>query len=500
MRVGARGLVGAIPAWVVVLTITAGFAIVAWSGVEQYKSSGGDDEVAFRSYVDGLYANHRLPGPSENAEYSLPPGVPALGVALNWAFKPITPDRPSPILQSLPRLLRRLLWLALVAGGAALITRASPLAPRWLIGAGVWVAAAGWAWAYVNAAADNEAWLPLVLIDFVSAVALVPLTAWLAHEAWPRSKWAAPLGAVGAVLLPSVFAASLYFHPDPPFAVLAVAATALALRAVRRGLTIPAGIAAGIVLGGAALARQSAPLVAVSVLAAVVLVARRDALRYVGAVAGALIVVAGPWWYHQIRLYGNPVQSNLNRPGRMLAHQPVSFFVSLPTELITRPYADHFPNELLPRFHAYLWSDWSGGYHKLWVSPKRYSRTLASVQSVLGFGGDALVLGGLAVLGLPAFARVFRRRAAGADAALAILSVLFVVSWAAYITTLIRFPQRDGDPIKAHYVLFLGPVSIVLAIAAGRALAGRGGWRRTLLFAWIAAYAVSWALTVATAF
>jgi 4-amino-4-deoxy-L-arabinose transferase-like glycosyltransferase len=480
--------------------ITAGFAVLAWSGVEQYKSSGGDDEVAFRSYVDGLYANHRLPGPSENAEYSLPPGVPALGVALNWAFKPITPDRPSPILQSLPRLLRRLLWLALVAGGAALIARAPPLAPRWLIGVGAWLAAAAWAAAYVNAAVDNQAWLPLVLIDFVAAVALVPLTAWLAHEVWPRSKWAAPLGAFGAVLMPSFFAASLYFHPDPPFAVLAVAATALVVRATRTRLTIPAGIAAGVVLGGAALTRQSGPIIAASLLAAVVLIARRGAWRYVAAATVALLVVAGPWWFHQIQVYGNPVQSNLNRPGRMLDHQPLSFYVSFPTELITHPQFNNFENELLPRFHAYLWSDWNGNYNQSWQTPKRYARTLASVQSVLGFGGDALVLGGLALLGLPALVRVLRRRATGADAGLATLSVLFVISWAAYITTLIRFPQRDGDPIKVHYLLFLGPVSIVFAIAAGLALARFGGWRRAVLVAWVAAYSVSWALTLLTAF
>jgi len=494
-------LTKALPAtWAVVAAITACFAIVAWSGVEQYKSSGGDDEVAFRSYVDGLYANHRLPGPGENAEYSLPPGIPALGVALNWAFKPITPDRPSPILQSLPRLLRRLLWLALVVGGAALIARAPPLAPRWLIGLGAWVAAAGLAWAYVNAAVDNEAWLPLVLIDFVSAVALVPAAAWLAHEVWPRSRWAASLGALAAALMPAVFAASLYFHPDPPFALVATVATALVLRAVRTGLTIPAGIAAGLVLGVAALTRQSAPIVAACLLAGIVLVARRGAWRYVGAAAVAMVVVAGPWWYHQISVYGNPVQSNLDRPGYMLDHQPLSFYVSAPTELITSPRYSHFENELLPRFHAFLWSDWAGSMHRNWTEAKPHAKTLASVQSVLGFGGDALVLGGLAWLGFPALLRAFRRTARDADAALAILTALFVVSWAAYVATLIRFPQKGGDPIKVHYLLFLGPVSIVFAIAAGLALARRGGWRRAALFAWVTAYAVSWALTVATAF
>ena len=230
------------------------------------------------------------------------------------------------------------------------------------------------------------------------------------------------------------------------------------------------------------------------------LIARRGAWRYVAAATVALLVVAGPWWFHQIQLYGNPVQSNLNRPGRMLDHQPLSFYVSFPADLITHPQFNNFENELLPRFHAYLWSDWNGNYNQSWQTPKRYARTLASVQSVLGFGGDALVLGGLALLGLPALVRVFRRRATGADAGLATLSVLFLISWAAYVMTLIRFPQRDGDPIKVHFLLFLGPVSIVFAIAAGLALARFGGWRRAVLVAWIGAYTVSWALTLLTAF
>ena len=69
----------------------------------------------------------------------------------------------------------------------------------------------------------------------------MPLTAWLAHELWPRWRWAAPVGALGAVLMPAVFAGSLYFHPDPPFAAFGVLATALVVRALRTGLTVPAG-------------------------------------------------------------------------------------------------------------------------------------------------------------------------------------------------------------------------------------------------------------------
>jgi hypothetical protein len=40
----------------------------------------------------------------------------------------------------------------------------------------------------------------------------------------------------------------------------------------------------------------------------------------------------------------------------------------------------------------------------------------------------------------------------------------------------------------------------VFAIASGSWLVSRGGWRRALLVGWVALYATSWALTVATAF
>jgi hypothetical protein len=478
---------------VVVLAITGGFAICAWSAVEQWGNGGGDDAYTYRDYVQWLDKQHRIPRRDQNYEYALPVGVPAVGVLVQRAFGTPNLDNPSsPPLQALPKLLRRLLWLGLLIGGGFAIARARPLQPRWLIGIGAWIAAGGWAAAYVWAAANNEWWLPLVLISYVAGVLLVPATALLAHEVWPDWRWASPLGATSAVLMPVVLASTLYFHPDPPFALLCVLAVALCLRALRTGPTVLFGIAMGVVLGLAALARQSWPVVAISLAAAAVLVARKRALPFLGAAAGAMLVIAGWWWYQQWERYSNPIQANLNRPGYMLDHQPFSFFVSFPSQLISHPRAPYFENALLPRFHAYLWSDWGGGYHH-WGETKRFATLLASTQSVLGFGGDALVLGGVAFIGLPA---MWRRR----DSAFVVLTTLFILAWGAYITTLVRFPQKGGDPIKVHYLLFLAPVSAVFAIAAARALVRRGGWQRLVLYAWLALYSLSWALTFATAF
>jgi hypothetical protein len=487
-----------VPPWVVVLALTAGFAVTAWSGIEQWGNAGGDDAAAYRDYVQWLDVQHRIPRRDQNYEFAVPIGVPYVGMLVQRAFGPPKLDDPkSPPLQVLPKNLRRLIWLALVALGGFALSRSRQVK---LIGIGALLAAAAWAGAYVVAAANNEWWLPLVLVSFTAGVLFVPATAWLAHEVWPEERWAPALGATGAVLLPPIFATTLYFHPDPPFALVAVAATALVVRAARTGFTVRSGLLLGVVLGAAGLARQSWPAVAIPLAVAVVLIARRAALPYLAAAAGAMVVTAGWWWYQQWERYGNPIQGNLDRPGYLLDHEPASFFVSFPAALVTRPYIPKFSNELFPRFHAYLWSDWGGNYHH-WGDTKPWATTLASVQSVLGFGGDALVLAGVAAIGVPAARRVLRRRAVRThDAALTVLTALFVLSWAAFVEQLVRYPWREGDTIKVHYLLYLAPVSIVFAVAAGTALVRRGGRRRALLLAWVAAYAVSWALTVATAF
>jgi 4-amino-4-deoxy-L-arabinose transferase-like glycosyltransferase len=501
MRMRLSALVEAIPTWVVVVTLTAGFAVVAWSFLEQHGAGGGEDSYSYVDYVQWLDKQHRIPRQDQNYEYALPIGVPWVGVLVQRAFGPPKYDDPnSPVLQGLPRLLRRLLWVGLILAGALALVRARPPEPRWLLGVGLWLAAAGWAVAYVIAAANNEAWIPLTLIAFTTSVALVPATAWLAHEVWPDRPRLPIFAAFASCLLPVVLAETLYFHPDPPFALLTTVAVALVVRALRTGVTVWTGAAAGVVIGLAGLARQSVPVVMVSLALAVVLVARKAAARYLAAGVVSGFVVLGWWWYQQWERYSNPIKSNLNRPGYMIDHQPLSFYLSFPIDLVTHPYKPSFMRTLLPRFHAYLWSDWYGGYHN-WGDPKPFATFFASTQSVLGLGGDALVVGSVAMLGVPALIRVARQRdVLPTDAGFATLTILFVLSWAAFVGTLTRFPQHDNDPTKARYLLFLAPVAAIFGVAAGQALIRRGGWRRASFLGWVAAYTTSWIFTILTAF
>jgi 4-amino-4-deoxy-L-arabinose transferase-like glycosyltransferase len=330
---------------------------------------------------------------------------------------------------------------------------------------------------------------------------LVVVAALLAHEAWPRRTYAPALAAAATALLPAVLRIGHFFHPDPLFALLSVTALLLVVRAKRLGWTVERGIAVGAVLGGTALVRQSAPIVFVALVVTVIVLGRRQALLFGMVALLAAMVVAGPWWGYQTSRFGNPIESNLDRPGYMLDRQPRSFFISLPVpDLVTRPYRESFKNQLLPRFHADLWSDWLGSEHS-WASPSRADRVVATSQSVLGLGGDLLVLGGLAAFGFPALRRSIRTTAVGtADSVLAASTLLFVLGWAAYVVTLVRFPQADGDPIQAHYLLFLGPVAALFAVCSARWAWNRSAGTRALLVAWLALFLASFVALLVTTY
>jgi hypothetical protein len=469
--------------------------VVSWSTLRDLGPAGAFDSGEFAAYADILDATGRLPTPEENYEYSLPPGLPLAAVYAQRVTEAL-PALPRPF-DGASSAVRRLLWLGLITAGvvAAGVARTRRGRAAALAAAGVAVV---WASAYVVRALADERWLTKPFLTLVAEIALVALTGLVAREVWPGRPLLPAAAMLALVALPVVPRMALFFHPDPPFAALVAGATAIILRASRTGWPPMLAVGAGALLGTTALVRQSGVVAALALGAGMLLVGRRRAARFVAVVAVSVGVVAGPWWLYQTDRFGNPVEANLDRPGYMLDHQPLSFYVSAPADLITHPYRESFKNELLPKLHAELWSDWFGGLHD-WPEASDADRLLASTQSTLGLGGDALVLAGLFAWGLPAARRAARGRAtAGTDAPLAILSTLLLLGFAAYVLTLVRFPQADGDPIKSHYLLFIAPAAAVFGTLAGVAVWRRGGVVRAAFTVWLALYALSYAALLAT--
>ena len=476
------------------------YVIAGWSGLTRLGDSAGYDSGAIKEYAETLRQTGRLPTPSENYEYSLPPGYPLLGAYLDRIVNVVSFDAGRPLVV-LPSWLRRGIWAALSVVGLLALTLSERRSRSWVVGLAAAAIAGAWAAAYVVTYLHEQAWSAKALMTFTLTAVIVLVAALLAREAWPDRVYAPALAAAATALLPAVLRIGLVFHPDPLFALLALTSVLLVLRARRDDWAAHRGITVGAALGCAALVRQSALIVIVSVGVIVVLLGRRHAARFAVVALMATLLVAGPWWGYQTLRFGNPIESNLDRPGYMLDSQPLSFFISLPLpDLVTRPYRESFKNELLPKFHAELWSDWFGANHD-WPNSSRADRLLATSQSVLGFGGDALVLGGLIGFGVPALRRAIRNPAVGRDdAALAALATFFLLGWAAYIATLVRFPQIDGDPIKAHYLLFLAPAAAIFAVCAGRWAWMRSRLTRLSLVVWLSLYVISFGAVLVTSF
>lgn len=482
-----------VPGHVVALgVLVAVVAAVAWWGGIAVGSAAAPDAPEHIEYARYLANTGHLPPKSLNYEYTSPPGYAFSVVYLQrWArWLHIHDGAP---LFVLPANARRIGWLALLAlAGLALTSRSLP--PRARVGAacavGILVLAG---FVAVVARMRQVPWSTGQMISLVSACILVLVTAALARRALPGSRYAPVIAAGAVAALPVFMREAVVFHPEALFAALVALALYAFVRGVEGEWRLRYAVAVGALVGLAALTRQTAPVVAVALGVAAVVAGRRDALRFVGVAAVALALVAGPWWGYQASRFGNPIQSNLDRPPYMLPNgQPRAFYLSFPAhDLVLHPYRNAFKNQLLPKFHADLWSDWYGVDRNFWATPSRAERVLASSQSLLGFGGDAVILAGLIVLGLPALGRLGHSRET--SPLLGTLALLSLLTWVTFVITLVRFPQASGDPIKASYFLFLAPAAAIFAVAFGRWLWRRGrGWR-IAVSAWALLYAASYA-------
>ena len=326
--------------------------------------------------------------------------------------------------------------------------------------------------------------------------------AWLlARQLWPSRPALAAAALALTAAVPIVFRLGVMFHPEMQFAFLAALGLLLTVRAERRGWLVRDGVCAGVTLGLAALTRPTAAVVITALAFAVLLAARRRALRFAAGATAAIALVAGPWWGYQGARFGNPLQSNLDR--YILSEgQPREFYVSAPVEdLVLRPYRPHFAGELWPQFHADLWSDWFGAQHRYWPEPPEGATAVfVSSQSALGLLFAPLALAGLAGFGVASGRRLVRGSPRDGDFARTAFLLLAAASWVAFVVTLVRFPQEGGDPIKSSYMLYLAPVFALSALGVAKRLWERGRTWRFALAAWAVLYAASYAGFLSTSF
>ena len=441
------------------------FAALGWQGVTTVGQIGADDSAEHLAYAQYLDAHHRIPGKAVNYEFSTPPLFQITTVAAERIVRHL----PSVRVELPWNPATRGLWLLLVAGGAFALTTARRGARR--AGVAALGLAALWALDEAISLSRSEPWTVGQLIALACGGGLLLVTGLIAREVWPDKPRRALAAAAFAAAYPVVYRMSVLFHPEMPFALLCALALLIFLKASRREWPHRLGWWLGAACGAAALTRQPAVVVIGCLGAAGLFLGRRRAGGFLARAAIVTLLLAVPWWAYAMHRWHNPLQSNLApRKSLMLDHQPPSFYVSFPLRtLVVHPFEPDFSNELFPKLHAELWSDWFRVIHQ--QSPTRLERVTASSQSVLGFFGDALALGGLVALAIPGALRVLRRSSrAPADVGLGVLALLALVSFAAFVVTLIRFPQQYGDPIKSSYLLFTTPAWAVFSVAAWAAL------------------------------
>jgi hypothetical protein len=447
---------------IAVAALAAVVAIVGWAGVTTAGRGGGADAPEYLAYAQYFAHHFAPPARAQNYEFSTPPLFAIVADTAEGAMR-VLPSYPLDLGSDL---LTRAVWLVLVLGGLVCLKAAARRVR--LAGTAVLALAVLWGLNEALSLGRSLPWVSGQLVSLAAATGLVVLTALIAREVWPeRPRLALATGAVAA-LYPIVLRSGVYFHPETTFALLAAAPVLFTLRGAGSDWPPLLGVATGLACGLAAVTRASAPVVALAIAVAAGLAGRRAALRFLVAGGVALALVAVPWWAVAYHLWGNPLQSNLDRPGYMLPHgQPLSFYVGLSLRsLVLHPYRPDFANELWPKLHAELWSDWFGDIHGFWFDPSRLARVTASTQSVLGFAGDGLALGGLGVVAVPAALRVLRGRGREADARWTLLATLAIVSFVAFVIELVRFPQAQGDPIKTSYLLFTVPYWAAFTVAA----------------------------------
>lgn len=317
---------------------------------------------------------------------------------------------------------------------------------------------------------------PGQLLAAASGLAICVLVLLLARALWPGRRVLHVVALVLTASSPALVRASAMYHPETLAVALAAGGTLVAVRSSRAGWTTWSAIAAGALLGLAALTRAWAVpvLVVVAVAAGLEAHARRRWAPAAVLVATSLVLL-GPWLVNEQVVHGSAFAFNRPPPPGSIVHRrPAGFYLALHAlSTLEHPVTPRSRNELVPHLYADWWGDWA----LTWDSPAPPAPggllpagvvAARARQSAVGLLPSLLALAGLVALGLLARAR--------RSAALAILPLTAVAVLTTYVLFAIRYPSTDGDTIKGTYLLMVLPAGALGAAFVVDVLRPRGRW------------------------
>jgi hypothetical protein len=251
------------------------------------------------------------------------------------------------------------------------------------------------------------------------------------------------------------------FHPEPLSMLLSTAALVLAARMlVRSDYRLPLALGLGLALGLAQLVRAWTLWtlgVVVLVLAVAAVTRPLERRRLVGALAvvvGVAILVAAPWYVHQVRRYDSALFGQPHPAEHVWSRRPIGFFVGagLP-EVITAPYRPSYRTRFAPLAYTEAWGDYFGVWR--WLpdrgAPTAGTRRELVTMSIVGLPLTLVAVAGwLALLGL-----AVRHPGRSGERQLVALLPLAALAGVLYFGT--AYPTPDGDTVKGSFMLTAAP-------------------------------------------
>jgi len=277
-------------------------------------------------------------------------------------------------------------------------------------------------------------------VDVLLLVGTAVLAFALARELWPGRDRSALGAAAFVALLPVTQKTAAMFHPETLSLFLSALALWLCARTFRtRRYAIPLGLA----LGAIQLVRAFGLWTVAAVVVALAVGRRWRELAVVLALA---VLIPLPWYVHQRTEYGgSPVFNRPTVDKPLWKRRPLAFYVDpgVP-DVVTRPWRPHFLNRALPTTYTELWGDYFG----VWAwkgkgEPSDAGRRQLRVQSLVGLVPTALAVAGSLALLLGSLRSPPRLAAA-------LLPLLGILG---YLYFSVGYPTRDGDVLKATYML-----------------------------------------------